>query len=84
MGAKFRRQHTWGPFTLDFFCPEASLAIELDGGQHFEGAHRERDRARDAALAASGVRVLRFTDLEVLLEPEVVGEAIWRAVHPVP
>jgi len=37
-GFKFRRQHPYGPFILDFFCAERNLAIELDGGQHFEPA----------------------------------------------
>ena len=35
-GVKFRRQQAWGPFILDFFNWEHRLAIELDGGQHFE------------------------------------------------
>ena len=34
MGPKFRRQHTAGPYTLDFYCPAAKLAIELDGGRN--------------------------------------------------
>ncbi|MCL6613063.1 MAG: endonuclease domain-containing protein [Firmicutes bacterium] len=33
-GAKFRRQHPGGPFVLDFYCHEAKLAVELDGGVH--------------------------------------------------
>lgn len=70
-----------GPYTLDFFCPAARLAIELDGGQHFEGAQREKDAARDAWLAGQGIRVLRFSDLDVLLEPEVVEEVIRDALE---
>ncbi|MBK9515758.1 MAG: DUF559 domain-containing protein [Anaeromyxobacter sp.] len=80
LGAKFRRQHTLGPYTLDFFCREAHLAVELDGGQHFEEAHQARDAARDAWLGSEGIEVLRFTDVEALLEPAVVAEAIWSAV----
>ena len=81
LGAKFRRQHSLGGFTLDFFSPEAMVAIEVDGGQHFEAAHRRGDTARDAALTARGIEVLRFTDREVLLDAEMVGEVIWRLVH---
>jgi very-short-patch-repair endonuclease len=81
LGAKFRRQHTLGPYTLDFYCPTARLAIELDGGQHYEGVQRERDLARDEWLAGRGIRVLRFSDREVLLEPQAVDEAIWSAVN---
>src|SRR5438552_12976957 len=32
---KFRRQHSVGPYILDFYCPECCLAIELDGAGHF-------------------------------------------------
>jgi len=81
VGTKFRRQHSLCGYTLDFFSPEAKVAIEVDGGQHFEEAHRRSDAARDAALAARGIEVLRFTDREVLLETAVVGEVIWRAVE---
>jgi adenine-specific DNA-methyltransferase len=81
LGAKFRRQHTLGPYTLDFFSPQAMLAIEVDGGQHFEQSHRQSDEVRDASLAARGIEVLRFTDREVLLQARVVGEVIWRAIE---
>ena len=28
-GLKFRRQHSVGPYILDFYCPQIKLAIEL-------------------------------------------------------
>jgi len=80
-GPKFRRQHTVGPYTLDFYCLAARLAVELDGGQHYEGVQREKDDVRDESLANQGIRVLRFSDREALLETEAVEEAIWRAVN---
>ena len=57
-GAKFRRQHNIGRFIVDFYCHEARLAIEVDGGVH--DTQKERDAERDAWLAASGLTVLRF------------------------
>jgi len=36
-GKKFRRQHSIGPYIVDFFCPESRLAIELDGGSAPDG-----------------------------------------------
>ena len=33
LGVRFRRQHAVGPFVLDFYCPSARLAVELDGHQ---------------------------------------------------
>ena len=36
-GARFRRQQPTGPYIADFYCAQAKLVIELDGGQHSEG-----------------------------------------------
>jgi very-short-patch-repair endonuclease len=83
MGRKFRRQHTVGPYTLDFYCPAARLAVELDGGQHYEGPQRERDVVRDAWLEQQGIRVLRYSDCDMLLEPDGVEEAIWQALEEI-
>jgi very-short-patch-repair endonuclease len=80
MGPKFRRQHTVGPYTLDFYCPVARVAVELDGGQHYEGVQRAKDGVRDEWLAKRGIRVLRYSDRDVLLEMEAVEEAIWGAI----
>ncbi|MEW5966285.1 MAG: aminotransferase class III-fold pyridoxal phosphate-dependent enzyme [Pseudomonadota bacterium] len=76
-GYKFRRQHPMPPYTLDFYCHEASLAIELDGGQHAESV---RDARRDAWLAQQGLRVVRFWNNQVLQETEAVLSAIWAAL----
>jgi hypothetical protein len=42
-GAKFRRQHPFEPYVLDFYCHELKLAVEVDGGQHNEPAGRVHD-----------------------------------------
>ncbi len=75
-GVQFYRQKPLFAFIVDFYCPAAKLVIELDGGQHFEEAHRIKDRERDAALAGSGLRVLRFDNRQVLLETAAVLAAI--------
>ncbi|MGN6460706.1 MAG: endonuclease domain-containing protein [Pseudolabrys sp.] len=62
----FRRQHPVGPYTLDFYCPVASLAIELDGGQHAEPANIVSDERRTAWLSKKGIKVLRFWNNDVL------------------
>ncbi len=85
LGAKFRRQHQFGPYILDFYCDEHKLGVEVDGGQHFEEAGAKKDAKRTSYLQALGVRVLRCTDREVLLEPEAVLEAICQELwdpHP--
>jgi very-short-patch-repair endonuclease len=79
-GIKFRRQHPIGPYVLDLYSPAARLALEADGGQHFTPEREVPELARTEYLARRGIRVMRFTNLEILLEPEVVLEAIWTAV----
>jgi very-short-patch-repair endonuclease len=59
-GFKFRRQHPCGPFILDFFCPARRLAIQIEGGQHFQTEAQRRDRRRSEFLAARGIAVFRF------------------------
>ena len=71
-GAKFRRQHQFGPYILDFFCAERCLAIELDGSQHTVPRGAAEDALRTRYLVDRGVRVLRFTNLEVMGETQGV------------
>ena len=77
---KFRRQHPVGPFILDFYCPARCLAVELDGGQHFEPETLCRDRNRTRYLQQRGIRVLRFTNLETLHERAGVLSALANAL----
>jgi very-short-patch-repair endonuclease len=75
-GFKFRRQHPCGPYILDFFCPDRRLAIELDGGQHFELQAQAYDARRTAYLRRSGIQVLRFPSDLVFRELPAVLDAI--------
>jgi very-short-patch-repair endonuclease len=81
-GFKFRRQHPYGDYILDFVCLEAMLVIEVDGGQHME--NQGLDAVRTASLNAAGFRVLRFWNNEVLQNTEIVKESIWQALHTPP
>jgi len=71
-GSKFRRQHPFPPYVVDFFCERASLVIEIDGAQHTPLI----DGARTRFLESKGVRILRFHSDEVLLYMDAVLEAI--------
>ncbi|BCR06005.1 DNA methylase [Desulfuromonas versatilis] len=84
---KFRRQHPFGDYVLDFVCLENRLVIEVDGGQH--GEQTDYDEIRTRHLQDAGFCVLRFWNNEVLLDIEAVKEKIWLAVqetgaHPHP
>jgi len=81
-GMKFSRQHPIGAFVVDFCCTECRLAIELDGGIHAE--QREHDAEREAILASSGYRVIRFPNQLIRDSlPEVLA-AISFAVREAP
>jgi very-short-patch-repair endonuclease len=79
-GFRFRRQHSVGPYVLDFFCVQRLLAIEVDGDSHYVGDGPRRDEARDQFLATRRIRVLRFTNNEVLYELDGVIAVILEAL----
>jgi very-short-patch-repair endonuclease len=63
MGYKFQRQHSIGPYIVDFYCAQKKLIIELDGSQHLD--KEEYDRERTLFLQSLGFKVLRFWNSEV-------------------
>lgn len=65
-GVKFRRQHAIGGSIADFFCLQARLVIEVDGGQHGGPPECEADERRTQYLEDRGYTVLRFWNNEVL------------------
>lgn len=75
-GLQFYRQKPLLDFIVDFYCPRATLVVELDGSQHSDSVHSERDRQRDSRLSVLGLTVLRFDNRQVLLEREAVVTAI--------
>ncbi|MEK7811192.1 MAG: DUF559 domain-containing protein [Pseudomonadota bacterium] len=79
-GVQFYRQKPLLSFIVDFYCPKAKLVIELDGGQHFESEHRQKDIERDAQLENIGLKVLRFDDRQVLIELEAVLAVIYQEI----
>ena len=78
-GFRFRRQHPIGPYVVDFFCPEAALIVEVDGGQH--ASCEAKDSARTRWLEASHYRAVRFWNNEVLANTPGVLLAIRGALH---
>jgi very-short-patch-repair endonuclease len=81
LGAKFRRQHPYLNYVLDFVCLERKLVVELDRSQHLDSVS---DVERDRVLAAAGFRVLRFWSNQVFEEIDAVTEQIFAAANPIP
>jgi BirA family biotin operon repressor/biotin-[acetyl-CoA-carboxylase] ligase len=76
---RFRRQHPIGRHIVDFACPAAKLAIELDGGQH--AIWHDEDRARSLEIARRGCRVMRFWNGDVMGNITGVLETIRRELN---
>ena len=84
-GIKFRRQHPAGHYILDFFCPDANLAIEIDGEAHDRGDNPSHDDHRDAWLGKRGIHVLRIAAREVLEDmPAVIEQIVGEAMAGLP
>lgn len=85
LGPNFRRQHPIPPYTVDFACVAASLAIEIDGGQHAES---RRDASRDAYLRQRGWTILRFWNNDVLTNTDgvlaTIADALGSRTTPSP
>lgn len=76
LGYKFRRQHPLGIYVVDFYCHKLKLVIEVDGSVHGEQGVREADEERQRQLELEGLKVIRFTNEEVLKTKEIVIEQI--------
>ena len=70
---RFRRQHPIGPYICDFYCAAAQLVIELDGLSHDDRAVYDDERTR--FIVAHGLRVIRFSDDEVVRN---VNDVVYR------
>ncbi|MEN5168114.1 endonuclease domain-containing protein [Brevundimonas pondensis] len=75
-GHKFRRQHPISRYVADFACDHLRLVVEIDGGIHDQDGVVARDHLRQTELEALGWTVLRFTNTQVLSEPELIAAAI--------
>ena len=80
-GVNFYRQKPLGNYIVDFYCPAANLVVEVDGGQHYTDEGKAKDCQRDDYLANLDLKVLRFSDTEVLKEIDAVIKLIWENVE---
>ena len=85
-GLKFRRQHSVGPYILDFYCPYLNLCIELDGAVHTNT--KEYDEQRTYYLErVANIQVIRFENKIVFQNPESILmsiEQVWHERQPPP
>ena len=81
-GRKFRRQHSVGPYVLDFYCPREHLAVELDGAAHDQELAAQRDEIRTRYLESHGIKVVRFENRDVMNNLEGVLQMIKDCFRP--
>ncbi|HSW93284.1 MAG TPA: endonuclease domain-containing protein [Gammaproteobacteria bacterium] len=77
---QFYRQKLIGNFIVDFYAPSVKMVIEIDGGQHYDEAHIEKDKKRDLYLNQLNLKVLRFDNLQVLRSINSVLEVIFEEI----
>jgi very-short-patch-repair endonuclease len=76
LGQKFRREHPVPPYTVDFFCVELGLVIEIDGQPHLTPEGIAHDRVRDRFLKSQGYKILRIPGYEILRDSQSVRNRI--------
>ena len=81
---KFTRQKPLGHYIADFYCARYRLVVELDGDNHYTDAAQRYDETRTAALTRLGVRVVRFTNAEVMRDFEGVCATLMRVLNEKP
>ena len=79
LGVRFRRQQPIGPFIVDLYCAEVGLVVELDGKGHAD--RQDYDERRTDWLAAKGLTVLRFSNVDVIDRPQQVYVKIMAVIR---
>ena len=78
---RFRRQYVIGNYIVDFYCHQAKLVVELDGSQHYTPKEMENDQKRTEYLETQGLKVIRFSNLDILRSFQNVCEEIYRILE---
>lgn len=78
-GYKFTRQKPIADFIVDFYCSKLRLVIEIDGDSHAE--NKEYDETRTNILNQYGLRVLRYTNQDVMNNLEGVYQDLMQIIN---
>ncbi|MBI5806458.1 DUF559 domain-containing protein [candidate division TA06 bacterium] len=69
-GMHFHRQQVIDGFIADFYCGDQRLVVEIDGGIH--ETQKDYDNMRENALKKNGLRIIRFSNQEVINNIDLV------------
>ncbi len=81
LDVKFRRQFSVGHYIIDFYAPQYRLGVEADGGQHYDEDGKQKDEIRTEELSNFGIKILRFSDYEILNNIEGIIEIIQEEIQ---
>jgi very-short-patch-repair endonuclease len=70
LGLQFRRQHPINRFIVDFYCVKIKLVIEVDGNIHEIPENKVYDIGRSQILNDFGIRVIRFSNKQIIRDIE--------------
>lgn len=75
-GCKFRRQHPYSVYILDFYSHPLKLVIEIDGSIHNNPDVKNNDLIRQKKLEEDGLMVVRFSNEEIFEALETVIQKV--------
>ena len=78
---KFLRQKPLDNFIVDFYCAELMLAIEIDGDSHIR--RKEYDILRSEKLKAHSIKVIRYTNDEIMFNLEGVYKDLKKRIKKI-
>ncbi len=61
-------------FITDFYCYDKKLVVEIDGGIH--ESQKEYDELRDEIMNILGLKIIRFSNIEVLNNLEKIKKSL--------
>lgn len=70
-------------YILDFYCEEVRLGVEVDGGIHIRKEQIKYDQQRSEYLAEYGIKVIRFTNDQVISNMKEVLNLIKEAADQI-
>ena len=81
LDVKCRRHFSVSQYIIDFYSPQYKLGVEADGGQHYDEDGKQKDEIRTKELSKFGVKILRFSDYEILNNVEGVVDVIQKEIE---
>ena len=85
------RQKVLGNYIVDFYIASHKIVVELDGSQHYQEEHHQRDLQRDVFLEEKGCTVVNDDTNKIVVSKinekkwsrisKVIIEGTWEAIY---